>query len=83
MSKEKTIADYGKTIARLVPELDEAIAGYLSQSTGDFGTPLERRKQLAVAIAFVVGNLVSLKLENMAQHRRWLAARPQSGLIVK
>lgn len=83
MKKPETIADYGRTIARLVPELEEAIQGYLSLSNGPFGTPLEKRKQLAIAKAYVCGNLTSLALDNAAESRRWLAARPQSGLIVK
>jgi hypothetical protein len=47
------------------------------------GTPLNRKKQLAILVATVSAGLPSLNLHMMDSHRRWLAARPQSGLIVK
>ena len=79
----KTIADHGRAIAKLVTALESESAAYLALCSGDMGTPLNRKKQLAILVATVSAGLPSLNLHMMDSHRRWLAARPQSGLIVK
>jgi hypothetical protein len=82
-SEEQTQAQHGATIARLTALLNKEIVGYLAKSTGEFGTPNERRKQKQIVTAYISAGLDCLDLPNMAEHRRWLNARPQSGLIVK
>jgi hypothetical protein len=79
----KTIEDHGKTIAKLTAELNEQMEAYLGFCNYPLGHPLEKRKQLGILKAFVSAHLPVIQLEGAAGHRRWLAARPQSGLIIK
>jgi hypothetical protein len=80
---EQTQAQHGATIARLTALLRKEVDAYLAKSTGEFGTPNEKRKQKQIVTAFISVGLDCLDLPNTGDHRRWLNARPQSGLIVK
>jgi hypothetical protein len=76
-------ASHGKRIEKLCAELNKEARLYLSFAQGKFGEPNEFRKQYAIVRAYVTAALDSLKLDNFDAARKWLAARPSSGLIVK
>jgi hypothetical protein len=79
----KTITDHGKQIAKLTAALEVELAEYYALCPNAHGIPTDRKKQLAILRAYIVANLTTLALPGMADQQRWLALRPESGLIVK
>jgi hypothetical protein len=82
-AEEQTQAQHGAAITRLTALLRKEVDAYLAKSVGNFGEPNEKRKQKQILVAYISVALDCLDLPNTGDHRRWLNARPQSGLIVK